>query len=930
MYTGAFLRHVVADDGWICIDTHQGFFKHEFFNDYDEAASYILKADQAGKTVYFALATFKTATTRKQDNVALLKSFWGDCDVGPGKPYATRLEALTALDAFLAKTSLPAPSIVYSGRYGLHLYWTLQQPLTPDVWRPRAERLRELCKYHGFHLDHSRTVDHASVLRPVGTHNRKVGDNDFVVMSQLEPALEELPFDVPAMIERPRLLDGASVYREAIPSDAQIIANECAQIGELRDRQGDVPYSHWLYALWTLHFTTQSDELAHAWSRNHPNYTAAETQRKLDEATAPIKCSTFATCNDLCNGCAHRGEISTPLQLGRRSNGAANHTTDNNSIYAANSTGLWLRSEKTVKGKVVADNTLISKWPITLNSICRGERDGDFSLIFTMTTPHLGELSIPIPAGIFFSSHGMPEMHRLGAVIHHHEAMRDYVRKQMDQYHTDNAPQVRYSQFGWKDADNSFLFGNKLYTQNKTLAVVGAPEIERRARMLGPRAGSLAAWSAAANTLFATGCEPQSFALCCAFGAVLMRFLSEEEGGAIVNLVSEVSATGKTTALEAIASVWGELDGLRLLDEDTQISRGVMLGTLGNLPCVFDELHKRDPDSIRTFCTMFTSGRDKLRAKADGSIRDPAGDWQTILILGSNISLTDIMHTKNPEEAQAFRILELIAEQTFTGNEGDKLRRTLKENRGWAGDAFVRYLMQPGVLQAVRADLDNIVNELWSEFYGFDRRHRFWVRALACALCAGRIVTHIGILDFNSSRIIEWVINTLQDRNRSDIKQTSAQILNEALYELWAHTLVVDDAWSPRNRCLVLCAPSQNKSFVARRERNNGRMYVIRTWLRKWLTLHNISRTSFINELKTKKVILNDRKFVTLGAGTDYSMGGQILCFEINMHHPLMIEALEAAEVNVPEDEKAKAPVSNLINFPSAASPSPPLASEEF
>ena len=66
------------------------------------------------------------------------------------------------------------------------------------------------------------------------------------------------------------------------------------------------------------------------------------------------------------------------------------------------------------------------------------------------------------------------------------------------------------------------------------------------------------------------------------------------------------------------------------------------------------------------------------------------------------------------------------------------------------------------------------------------------------------------------------------------------------------------------------------------------------------------------------RVIVNDNKSITLGAGTDYTMGGQIACFEINMNHPAMQESLKDAE----EQMNTK-----LVHFPDGAALSPPSTS---
>ena len=90
-----------------------------------------------------------------------------------------------------------------------------------------------------------------------------------------------------------------------------------------------------------------------------------------------------------------------------------------------------------------------------------------------------------------------------------------------------------------------------------------------------------------------------------------MRFHASGDGGAIVSLVSDKSGTGKTTALEAAASVWGRLKGTQIIDDDTTVAKGLKLAVFGNIACTYDELYNRDPEVIRRFVLMFTNGRDK-------------------------------------------------------------------------------------------------------------------------------------------------------------------------------------------------------------------------------------------------------------------------------------------------------------------------------
>ncbi len=135
--------------------------------------------DQQGAAdAYFACSTFKDPAInqpRSQRNVQSVKSFWLDVDAGQGKPYTDADAALASLKDFLAKTGLPAPMIVCSG-HGLHCYFLLSEPIPAKRWKPLGERLKSLCAAHGFHADPMRTADHASILRPIGTMNRKFPD----------------------------------------------------------------------------------------------------------------------------------------------------------------------------------------------------------------------------------------------------------------------------------------------------------------------------------------------------------------------------------------------------------------------------------------------------------------------------------------------------------------------------------------------------------------------------------------------------------------------------------------------------------------------------------------------------------------------------------------------------------------------------------
>ena len=168
-----FFAAILPTEGFKCAATLVGNgCNHRFFETTDELATFVLHQDAAGKTIYHACASFKTAENRKQENALCARSLWLDVDAGDGKPYPDAFAAAEAVANFCRSTGLPPPTYVGSGN-GVHAYWPLAEALDPETWRARAQRLKNACEAHGLHADPSRAADIASILRSPGTYNRK-------------------------------------------------------------------------------------------------------------------------------------------------------------------------------------------------------------------------------------------------------------------------------------------------------------------------------------------------------------------------------------------------------------------------------------------------------------------------------------------------------------------------------------------------------------------------------------------------------------------------------------------------------------------------------------------------------------------------------------------------------------------------------------
>jgi hypothetical protein len=930
-----FLQAVLPHEGYkvAIVKTDRG-LRHTFTTDFGELEQTLLRADASGQTVYHACGAFTKKGSRKAENVIGAKSFWLDIDAGEGKDYPDAASAAQAVSDFCRSTGLPPPIYVGSGN-GLHVYWPLAEMVDPVTWRKYAGGLKQLCQSHDLAADPARTADISSILRPPGTHNRKGGEKlvecgDIVGPYDLERFVcfiravdtRQLPERIRDVEAKKSLVSAALQLYGNDPKHSEPIAAGCAQISSFRESGGDCPEPYWYAALGVLSYCIDGEKFGHEWSDSYEGYTYKETQERLERQKnfGPTTCERFASLNPKgCEGCPHAGKITSPIQLGRAvQTHVPERTAYLNGHYLFDSAVsvdqdlpplpgefCWQDRALVVKsehngGK--AHNLLVSKTPIYLTGVQTREIQNDrFSLNFRMQLPKEGWKEISISAKDFFGSSGISEMADKGAVIHDAEWFKRYVRQAIDKYHAENKLQLRFDQYGWKDDDTSFLYGNHLYTSTAVMPVLGSTEVQTRNQWLGPNpGGSLERWSRAANTLFMAGCEPQSFALLCSFAAPLMRFHSSGEGGAIISLVNAQSGTGKTTALEAVASVWGREEGIKLTDNDTKVSKSLTLAALGNLPCTYDELFNRDPDVIRRFVLDFTNGRDRLRGTQSGEIRHTKATWQTILAVASNNSLVDTLSSMDDTDAPAFRIMEFQSTlPPGINRRGDELKRELKANSGYAGDAYLRRLVQPEIIGFIKQALPKWTDQIWQRT-GLRSEHRFWVRTIASVIAASTIVHKYGILDFSPQRITDWILTWVAGRiNEGTITnvRTAEGMLADFLSEHIADTLVMPRSYHTGiRRQIPVMHPK--RQLLIRYDVEDQKIIIHEGVFRKWLVKHGMSPKDVFGELKIR-MILKAMKKVTLGAGTDYA-SGQTSCVEVNYKHPgvsgdmALVEELQA------------------------------------
>ena len=223
--------------------------------------------------------------------------------------------------------------MVIDSGHSYHLYWLLTRAVTPAVWLRGARGLKALMQANGLRFDPPRAEDMASLLRPVGMHNRKDPANPVVVTleSDAEAVDPEVILTItdkalPAETPVAPVLGAAPAFLSVDDADPLVveagakysgreIAKKCLLMQKLRDTQGDVDYETWRLLVGLLTFCEEGLPLAEEWSarRAETGHEQTDTKARFTSwSSGPSTCEALAgACAGNCTGCPFRRKIKT-------------------------------------------------------------------------------------------------------------------------------------------------------------------------------------------------------------------------------------------------------------------------------------------------------------------------------------------------------------------------------------------------------------------------------------------------------------------------------------------------------------------------------------------------------------------------------------------------------------------------------------------
>lgn len=811
-----FFEKVLPTQGNICVVGIRGdAVRPKFFGYLDEAIEQIAQFDADDYNTFFAVGTYEGYQRKARECVAI-RAFFVDLDCGEDKPYATWEDGLIALYKFVDESDLPKPIVVNSGR-GVHAYWPFADDVEPDEWKVYADKFKQFCLDSELHIDEVVTADIARIMRAPGTRNLKqeplpveiIQDGEVTTfeswVDRLGPV--EQAFNL-ADVQRGLDEDTKAIYDkqngnyEFVFDKLAIASLEgegCEQIRQIITNAADCPEPLWYAGISVAARCSDGSTAIHKLSEDYPGYSYNETERKaaqsLREATWAHSCDAFERENSAgCVNCPFKGKLGKagPISLARVLKVAqpdeptGERAEDSGEVQDEADT---VRYEENTEDLVVFPDYLLPyirpvnggvyyQPPPTITKEGKKiPRDAEMLVpndlypVQRLFSPHDGEclvmkLVLPHDSNKEFllPMKDVAALDRLKAILASNGVtfepanapkIASYLMKWASYLIQTRRADVMRIQQGWTEDHKTFVLGTQEYSATDVRHCPPSPNSKNIVRNIHP-AGSYDTWKRCAQMLNDPGYEYHAFTLLCGFATPLMEFTNVN--GIVLSLYGE-SGAGKTGALNAAMSIWGNPERLTINDGTPNALTQRMI-TSKNITFGLDEQTNLDGKTASDVVYKTSAGRPKIRMMSSANQeRESEFNTRLIAIVTTNNSLIDIISTyKANTTAEEMRVLEpkimkpSVAGYELTLERGLEMFDPYNQNYGHAGPEFVKELMRLGA--------DELRRRLKIEFmhvadtYTNNGEYRFIANIMTVVLVAERIVREMGLLHFDIDRIM--------------------------------------------------------------------------------------------------------------------------------------------------------------------------------
>lgn len=951
MNTQDFLRLILPPQGkhfFVVTIAANGRPSHYHSTNIDNVARCAQKRDQdSDVNVYYGMASYKSESyiddkgkkrKRTQDNVDQLNCFWIDLDCKGregDRDYPSQRDALLDIARFRNATGIPRPTAVVDSGYGLHMYWVLDEAINADEWVRVADSWRATLDKHGVKHDSSCTTDSARILRPVGTHNKKDGQDarevtllgsigDRINLDDFAGCLTRTitTFTVAPLMTASGDMELNVLAESAVeypPSSIREVVKSCMLMREIGRLGGDVSYDLWRGALGIVKHTVEGAKAAPFFSNKHKDYSAEATLAKMESWEAgPATCEFMAKSAvpdriNVCAKCTQKSRVKSPLQLGYDKTPIITEVVSTvvggdpiTTVHEVPPMPPSMKDFNWVNGQII--RTIEDKDATKKNGayvpmivpICSHmfypsryylDESGKHQMIWTLREHEgvyrdftLTGSAIGTSGANLFKELGEAGVTSIGASAKPH--LESYISKWVNEIKRQQKGAETFTRFGWYG--DSFLHGDTMYCPNgdaKKVRLAGdAAEI---GQFLKP-AGTLEKWKALIDEAYNhPGAEAYQFAICAGFGSLLIPFMNVA-GGPVISSTSYTSGRGKTTAARNAFGIYGdpgEKSKATLSSSSvTQKAIFAVAGILHNYPVIVDEITNSEGMTLSDTVYTWSQGQTRIGLRNTGELRKSGPGWSGIMHSTSNMPVLNIIAGVKPTaNAEVMRLIEYDCSDTHRLDKdiADRVFIELKQNYGVAAEVYIPWLVQnleeaKATMRETQRSLDKQLNLM--------PEHRYWSAGYAVVVAGAIMAKHLELIDFDIQRIIKWIENQ-KSAMVARIKYTvlsAEESFGMMLKDIGPGLLITDTEGgkSSKNAAFILQEP--RGPMTGRVITTLGVAYIPQPVINAWCSKNKTDSNAMMIAAKHAGwLVSEDAERRYPGKGTNYTMG-QIRCFTIN------------------------------------------------
>ena len=653
---------------------------NKFAENLDDLIKQVDIIKKKGWNAYVALGTFE-GYSRKKDDCTFFRSFFIDLDVGEdkaasGKGYASKEDALTALDKFLDDSGLPPPIRIDSGT-GIHAYWLLEKEVAIADYLPYALKFKDYVMER-LRADPMVMAEPARIMRCPDSLNYKTDppsqakfiDTEFTLYSfddfkeflgvievSTSNVLKLIPKGLDEETKKMRKLDN---FVNSFPRIIELTAEGkgCAQIQYAFEHAEHLEEPIWHSVMTIAAHCEDKENMAHLVSQGYSGYSPEIVDKKLEnilsvEKSGPHTCVTFEARNPgVCDGCPNR-HLGNPIKLARILN--TTRTEEPEPEPEHDDDDPETPSDQAQSVRKTTNSKKVPEFPEYLEPFVRGVNGGiyyqppakfnketqkyhdvdaillcehDFYPYRRIYSPNDGEcfmmrVHLPndgfreflLPMKAVYSQEKFKDVLVSGGVFFNQsyaKNVQEYIMKWGRYFQNTASAEIMRMQMGWIDDNDAFVIGNIEITEETGPDGKDTP--------VSPTASNITKALVKKGTFekwkwAAQQLNDQPGLEMHAFGA-LTGFgapLMQFASTDGVSLSYEgESGAAKSGSLYAALSIWGNPKKMSVFESTDNAMQGRLL-TSKNILVGIDEAGGKFPDVISNFIHRIAQGESKLR-----------------------------------------------------------------------------------------------------------------------------------------------------------------------------------------------------------------------------------------------------------------------------------------------------------------------------